>query len=314
MSKKKSIKWNIKKAKKLFKDNGCKLLEEVYINCKTKMRYICSCEYKTEAKISLSSFRQGSRCMKCGIKRRAAKNRYTLKEVKKIFREEGCELLEIIYKNGNTKMKYICSCKFKTESETTLAHFMGGGRCKKCASKRGAEKRRYSYKEVKEIFRKGGCVLISKEYKSSKDKLQYLCNCKRPAEIKLNHFQEGSRCMKCAIERKSGKNHYRYNPSLTDEDRENRRTKPEDIKWRKSVFERDNYICQISGEKGYLIAHHLESYDINIELRTVVSNGIILGKELHTLFHKIYGYGKNTTAQFREFQKNYQQNLLNIEV
>ena len=61
MSKKKLIKWNIKKVRKLFKDNGCELLEEVYINNKTKMRYICSCDSGEEAETTLNSFAGGNK-------------------------------------------------------------------------------------------------------------------------------------------------------------------------------------------------------------------------------------------------------------
>ncbi len=380
MSKKKRIKWDIKKVRKLFKDGGCELLEEEYINNGTKMKYICICERPAEiclthfiggkrckkcaierraaifrlsykevkeifrkggctliskeyknsrelldyqcsctrfAKISLSNFKKGQRCKKCAIERNiernAEKRRKTIKEVKEIFKKGGCELLEYIYIDSHIKMKFLCDCE--REAEITLHSFQMGHRCMKCAIEERAEQLRYSYKEVKEIFRKGGCTLISKEYKGSGYKLEYLCDCGRPAEIRFTDFQSGQRCIECAIERRSGENHYNYNPNLTDEERIIGRNYKEYVEWRTKVYKRDDYTCHINGEKGvYLIAHHLESYDVNIDLRLVVLNGITMSKELHTLFHNIYGYGNNTTAQFKEFQKNYQQNLLNIEV
>ncbi len=376
MSKKKRIKWDIKKAKKLFKNNGCELLEEVYVNSGTKMKYRCNCKklakislthfiegkrckkcsierraamfrlsykevkeifrkggctliskkYKNSkellyyrcsckrfAKISLSNFKKGQRCYKCGIERNAEKRRKTIKEVKKIFKDGGCELLEKKYINSHTKMKFLCDCE--REAEITLDSFQMGHRCIKCAIEERAEQLRYSYKEVKEIFRKGGCTLISKEYKGSGYKLEYECVCGRPAEIRFTDFQQGQRCKKCAIERRSGENHYNYNPNLTDEERIIGRNYKEYVEWRTKVYVRDDYTCHINGKKGvYLIAHHLESYDVNIDLRLVVSNGITMSRKIHTLFHNTYGYGNNTTAQFQEFQKNYQQNLLNIEV
>jgi len=120
----------------------------------------------------------------------------------------------------------------------------------------------------------------------------------------LNHFQKGVRCRKCAIERNSGKNHYKYNHNLTEEEREIGRKYPEYGEWRIEVYERDDYICIISGIRGGdLVAHHLESYDKNIELRLVLSNGVTMSKEKHDLFHNIYGKGNNTTAQFQEFQE-----------
>lgn len=60
--------------------------------------------------------------------------------------------------------------------------------------------------------------------------------------------------------------------------------------WRRSVFERDNYTCNICKEKGNkLVAHHLESFAINKELRTDMNNGITLCKQCHNEFHKICG-------------------------
>ena len=141
--------------------------------------------------------------------------------------------------------------------------------------------------------------------------MKFRCSCKRIANITLTDLQSGRRCKKCGMEKISGKNHYRYNPNLTDEDREDRRLNPENIKWRKKVFKRDDFICYISGKRGGdLVAHHLESYDNNKELRLVVSNGICIGKGYHILFHKLYGYGNNTRAQFEEFLGKYQKTLI----
>ena len=307
----------IKEVKKIFKDGGCELLEKVYINTETKMRYICSCEYKTEAEITLSCFKRGQRCNKCGTKRGAEKNRRTIKEVKKIFKDGGCELLEDVYKNPRTKMRYRCSCK--RIAKIILDHFQGGVRCRGCMGERLAEKNRKTLKELRKIFEDEGCLLLEDTYKNCHAKMWFVCNCRRLAQISLSHFQSGQRCKECAIERNSGKNNYRYNHNLTDEDREDRRKNPEYKKWRNEVYKRDDYTCHIRGEKGWdLVAHHLESYGNNVDLRLVVSNGITMSKELHILFHKLYGYGNNTTSQFNEFTEYQQmieyQNLLNIEV
>ena len=36
--------------------------------------------------------------------------RYTIEDVRKIFKDEGCELLEETYVNSKTKMRYRCNC------------------------------------------------------------------------------------------------------------------------------------------------------------------------------------------------------------
>ena len=102
----------------------------------------------------------------------------------------------------------------------------------------------------------------------------------------------------------SGENNACYNPDLTQEDRE--RNRDGIHKWRKNVFERDNYTCQLSGQVGgKLNAHHLNAYNSDKEHRYDIDNGIRITEELHKLFHNIYGKGNNTKEQFEEFKERY---------
>ncbi len=77
------------------------------------------------------------------------------------------------------------------------------------------------------------------------------------------------------------------------------------LKWRKSVYERDEYICQICGvrsnRENQLNAHHLHSYNDFPDMRLDISNGITLCENHHTEFHMQYGYGHNWAWQYEEF-------------
>ena len=59
------------------------------------------------------------------------------------------------------------------------------------------------------------------------------------------------------------------------------------IKWRKTVFERDNYTCWICEEKGgRLNAHHLKSWAKYPKLRYKVLNGLTLCEFCHKTYTK----------------------------
>ena len=59
------------------------------------------------------------------------------------------------------------------------------------------------------------------------------------------------------------------------------------IHWRKDVFERDGYACQIcQNVGGKLNAHHIKSFANHPELRFITNNGITLCEECHKLKHK----------------------------
>ena len=54
------------------------------------------------------------------------------------------------------------------------------------------------------------------------------------------------------------------------------------VAWRKTVFERDDYTCQMCGARGvYIEADHLKSWSKHPKLRHVLSNGRTLCKPCH---------------------------------
>ena len=129
-----------------------------------------------------------------------------------------------------------------------------------------------------------------------------ICTCGNRATIRAKDLTTG-KTKSCGC-LQSGKSSSNYNPDLTDEERIIKRNYPEYREWRKAVYERDNYTCQICGQiGGKLNAHHLESYNSNPKLRTKLSNGATTCDKCHKNFHHQYGRGNNTKKQFEEFTK-----------
>ena len=59
------------------------------------------------------------------------------------------------------------------------------------------------------------------------------------------------------------------------------------IEWRRKVFERDNYTCQMCGEKGCrLNAHHIIHWAMDKDKRYDETNGITLCENCHKKVHK----------------------------
>lgn len=164
--------------------------------------------------------------------------------------------------------------------------------CKECVKIR----KRKEYKKRERIVKI--CKCCNKEYNSTKQyESKGLCpSCNNKGE---NNPQYGKR----------GYEHWNYNSNITDEERTLKRNYPEYNDFRKSVFERDNYTCQVTGVKGGdLVVHHLNSYCEHENLRLDINNGITLSKHIHKLFHDIYGYKNFTFKDFIEFKQRYNNN------
>lgn len=102
-------------------------------------------------------------------------------------------------------------------------------------------------------------------------------------------------------EAKQGSKHWNWKGGVTPANQRERATASY-REWRTAVFDRDQYTCQrclIKG--GILIAHHIEAFNVNPELRTSVDNGSTLCEECHEDFHHQYGKGDNTREQFLVF-------------
>jgi|SRR6185369_11040258 len=91
--------------------------------------------------------------------------------------------------------------------------------------------------------------------------------------------------------KRSGNLHHNWKGGITSQNAKVRASRKY-AKWRKTIFERDNYTCQLCGQKGgRLQVDHIKPFAYYPELRFDLSNG----RTLCFLCHKTtFTYGKRT--------------------
>ena len=288
----------IRECKKLMKVcKECKqlLLMNNYYNkksCFDRKENICKkCKYKKSFKYTLI-------CEQC-------KETFLSRTKNKRFCSNEC-----CAKSKENQVEFKCDyckkiCKHKESEYNKNKHHFCSKECydkwQKENSLRGKENPRYSQQKVK-------CDYCNKDFEIIYAKLgQYHHFCSRTCQGKWNsQNRKGKNNPMFGIHR-FGKDSPNWNCNLTQKEREIQRNTVENNQWRKKVYERDCYTCQITGDNkgGNLVAHHLYSYTDYPKLRYDIDNGITITKEVHLLFHHIYGYKHNTKEQFEDFRKRY---------
>lgn len=294
---------------KFFNDQGCALISATYKSSKLNLAYTAQCGHINE--ISFDKFKNkgsGRLCSDCAqskIQRSNRRRRLTLSDAKITFEKNGCTLLESEYISSKTKMRCICKCgEIKYLKYEQVAK---GQHCRECSYKKTAETSlKYTLEDVKQIFEDANYQLLSAQYRSTNDRLKYMCDNGHIREATLSSFISGNRCRKCAdIKYLTGENSPTWRADKTDEERIKQRKFKAYEDWRKLVFERDNYTCACCGQYGGgLAAHHLDGWHWCKERRLDVSNGVTLCNSCHDQFHIAHGKFNNTEVQFRKWIKS----------
>lgn len=151
-----------------------------------------------------------------------------------------------------------------------------------------------------------GTTVLSKRIVSAQTTLAFICPCGNHFTQTWRNFRRNplGRCQPC--QHPSGERNGQYK-ALTPEEREARKPSTRLVQyttWSKQVFERDGHRCVLSGATTGLVAHHLYNWADHPDLRTEVSNGVTLTRELHNRFHKLYG-SRCTPADFEAFRSLY---------
>lgn len=279
-----------------------------YIKC-SHAHWLCRCDCGTEKVIDGSNLRRGhTRSCGCYSKQYCSESKRLDLISKKFGKLEVIEFVNIkrIGKHGSASM-WKCKCDCGGEIITHGSSLIRGSTTS-CGCNKRLDLLGRKFNRLKVIdfvgMNKYNCSVWLCECDCGNNKIvpgNYLmtkrtqsCGCfHKQRMIETHRGKKGLR----------GANNVRWNPNRTHEQRVKERKLPENTIWRNEVFKRDNYICQCCNDNtgGNLRAHHIESYTSNKDLRIDVNNGICFCNNCHIKFHRIYGYGNNTRAQWYQF-------------
>jgi hypothetical protein len=211
--------------------------------------------------------------------------------------------IESVFYEGDVAMAN-CRCDCGRHRKVSSRHI---GTVKHCGHHPHAESFKHLNRSKDMAGRRFGRLLVlSRVENNDRGSAMFLCRCDCGAEkvvagYKLRVTDPKLRTHSCGCYNKEvrpkGRDHYKWDDSLTDEDRAKKHRGDEEF--RVAVFERDGYVCQVCAAMGGVLnAHHKDNWRDFPEERFDPDNGITLCEECHQKFHKDCGYKHNTAAQF----------------
>lgn len=278
-------------AKKAFNSQGLRLLEYKYINAKTPMKFICPNHNRLIQTKTYDDVRS-SGCKLCSSEAVGDKQKLPIENVRQRCLNKGFEFLENKYKNAHERQRFRClrhdEIVFRTVNNILYSADKG---CKKC----GFEKI------------------------SNKQKLKF-----QSGLINLNR-----------------ENNPNYKGGVTDL---NKYLRDRDAGWKVKYLMKYDYTCVISGIRGgQLQVHHSIPFyklrdkvlkEIKLPLKNKVGEysqqeiesietmyieylseveGYPMTKDIHKMFHSIYGIMNHNKDQIEEFKSRYLAGEFNIK-
>jgi len=196
---------------------GYECLSKVYLGNREKLLFRCDKGHIHKTSWS-SFFNASSRCTIC-----SGKKKKTIEEIKNYVESFDYKCLSEEYINNKTKLELECDKGHIYNA--SWDSFFHKQRCPICWEKDSGRK---TLLEVEEFINEFGCKCLSKEYINSYTKLEFKCDREHIFYITLKSFRLHRRCPICAIENKSGANHYSWK-NYSEESRKDFRLYREEI-------------------------------------------------------------------------------------
>jgi hypothetical protein len=195
--------------KEQFEKEGWVLRTTEYKNCEQKLDCICSRGHRHS--ISYHNWKNGWRCPHC-----SGNVKKDIDFIIADFEKDNYIFLTKEYTNNRQKLDYICPKGHR--HSVTWNNWKKGARCPTCANVKRGHSLRLSIGFIRSEFEKENYMLLTKEYKNAKQKLEYICSNGHRYSITWSSWRQGHRCLFCAGLSKPG------------------------IEFIRSEFEKDSYI------------------------------------------------------------------------
>lgn len=319
-------------------NKDCTLLsnKSEYVNSKTKMIFKCNCCGKDYQRNFTDVKRNSSfKCTVC-----AQGRRLTIEQVRDFINKNDvnkeCELLSTQYINYDTPLLFKCNCcgkDFERKfSQVKEKHFA----CFECLKSRQGGKNKLNIQKVREFIQEydieNNCELLSTNYINQSEPLLFKCNCcgkEFERTFQTLKAKKTFKCFRCAHHLPMDSTSDKYLAIVSY-------FRGKTYSWKKEFLKNHNK-CDLTGVTEDLHVHHLISFSTILEQASInaevpldyrpseleqygyslekITNeflklhnsapAVLLTKDYHNLFHKLYGYKDNTPAQYFEFKERF---------
>lgn len=336
------LKYSYVDVKKYIEDQSCKLLttEEEYINTREKLAIQCNKGHIFNMEFHI--FKQNHGCPECANENLREKFAFTYEYVKNyIETESGNGYTLISHEYINSQSPLIVMCPKGHQYPVRFDSFKNSeSRCKQCLGLSRLDGQ-FVYNE---FINKGLTPMFKpEEYKNNSSSLPYICLKHKDKSIQYISFDRLSRatcgCFYCGYEKVAegmkGEKHPLWKGGITSL-HHRLRNELEINNWKLESLKSNNYKCILTGYSGKnLNVHHLFGFSLilqkvltNSKLRryktakeytdseySLIKSGIIeehnlllgvpIRKDLHKLFHNLYGSNYTIPEQFEDFKQRF---------
>jgi hypothetical protein len=290
---------------------------------------ICGHEWRTSAK----SVAYGVGCVECFRKRNSGSQRHSIEYIDSYLKKYNCKLIDTEYIGNQIPILVEFECGHQLK--ISFACFIMGQRCKICSKKNRIENSKLSFGTINEDLKNHNFEFIDFPfgYQKNNSYIRYMCKNGHITQRSVMMFRKRPFCKECKRQERKvallGNGHHNWKGT-----RNLRLFLMRSISnWKKESMIACNYKCVVTGENFDQI-HHLYNFNKIIdeslnelvlvrkvkngdysqddllkiiskvqEIHTRYPLGVCLRKDVHKLFHSMFGRINNTPSQFYEFQQ-----------